>query len=46
MAVHVAISDIGRCAGIDEFLMPNVSNSYEPHSVRMQELEGGQSQRT
>ena len=49
-AVHVAISDIVRCAridgflvrcaGIDGFLIPNVSNSYE-HSVRMQELEVG-----
>ena len=48
--VRVAISDIIRCArmhgflvrwaGIDGFLMPNVSNSNE-HSVRMQELEVG-----
>ena len=51
MAVRVAISDIVRgaridgllvrCAGIDGFLMLNVSKSYEQHSVRMQELEIG-----
>jgi len=40
-AVQFAVSDIVRCTGIDGFLMPNVSNSYEEHSVRMQELEVG-----
>jgi len=30
---------IVRCAGMDGFLMPNVSNSYQQHSVWMQELE-------
>jgi len=38
-AVGVAISDIVRCAGIDGFLLPNVSNSYKQHFVWMQELE-------
>jgi len=37
----IAILAIVRCAEIDGFLMQNVSNSYEPHSVRMQELEVG-----
>jgi hypothetical protein len=41
MAVRVVISDIVRCTGIDEFLMPNVNSSFEQHSVRMQELEAG-----
>jgi len=41
MEVRVAISDIVRCTRIDEFLMRNVSNSNEQHSVRMQELEVG-----
>jgi len=50
-AVRIAISDIIRCASIDEFLlrcvrievflMLKVSNSYEQHSVLMQELEDG-----
>ena len=34
-AVRVAISDIVRCAEIDGFLIVNVSNSYEQHSVQM-----------
>jgi len=52
-AVRVAISDIvrharidrflDRCARINGFLMPNVSNFYEQHSVRMYELEVGKS---
>jgi len=56
MTVHVAISDIARCArkagfpvrytGIDGFLMLNVSNFYEHHCVRMQELEVRLSQHT
>jgi hypothetical protein len=37
---------IVRCAGMDESLMPNVSNSYQQHSVWMQELEVSLSQRT
>jgi len=41
MVVRVSISDIVRCTAIDGFLMLNVSNSYEQHSVRMQELEVG-----
>ena len=45
-AVRVAISDNVRFAGIDGFLMPNVSNSNEQHSVRMQGLEVGCSERT
>jgi len=50
-AVCIAMSDIVRfariakflvrCAGIDGFLMPNVSHSYEQNSVGMQELEVG-----
>jgi hypothetical protein len=40
-AVRVAISDNVRCTGIDGFLMPNVSNPYEQHSVWIQELEVG-----
>jgi len=40
-AVCFAISDIVRYTGIDRFLMPNGSNSYKQHSVRMQELEVG-----
>ena len=46
MTVRVGISDIVRRTGIDGFLMPNVSNSYEQHSLWIQELEVGQSQRT
>jgi hypothetical protein len=30
-----------RCAGKDGFPRPNVSISYQQHSVRMQELEVG-----
>ena len=41
MAVSVAISDIVRCTRIDGFLMPNVGNSFEQHSVWIQELEFG-----
>ena len=40
-AVRVVISDVVRCTGINGFLMPKVNNSYEQHSVRMQELEIG-----
>jgi len=39
----VVISDVVRCAGIDGFLLPNVSNYYQQHSIRMQELEVGSS---
>jgi len=39
--MRVAMWDNVRCDEIDEFLLPNVSNSYEQHSVRMQELEVG-----
>jgi hypothetical protein len=40
-AVRIATSQIIRGTGIDGFLMPNISNSYEQHSVQMQELEVG-----
>jgi hypothetical protein len=30
-----------RCAGQDEFLQPNVTISYQQHSVWMQELDVG-----
>jgi len=35
--------DFGYCQGHrkDGFLMPNVSNFYKQHSVRMQEMEVG-----
>ena len=32
---------LGRCAGIDGFLMLNVGNSYQQHSIWIQELEVG-----
>jgi len=35
-----------RCTRMDWFLMPNVSNSYQQHSVWMQELEVSYSQHT
>jgi len=43
---RVAISDVVRCAGIDGYLLPNVSNSYQQHSAGMQQLEVGESQCT
>jgi hypothetical protein len=46
IAVRVAISDLIRCTRIDGFLISNVSNFYEQHSVWMQELEVGQGQCT
>jgi hypothetical protein len=41
MAVSVVISDIVSCTQIDEFLMTKVSNSYEQHSLQMQDLKVG-----
>jgi hypothetical protein len=37
-AVCDSILDIVTCTGIDSFLMSNVNNSFEQHSVPMQEL--------